>query len=206
VRYIQLVENEELIGTLLETNERVIAALQMYDVLSKPETTADDVEEARLQMAAVKVNNTGELDRLQEKQRAAVERSINRNRERERETYASPPPSAGVHPDLQDLSFGTLGSNQGNLPPPLQPSGAGSEEEVSFGTRGSLSDYSDYDSSDEETHNQRSAAASSSRQAQASASTAFGTKPARRHYVNVSDEEVGARQEEDDPFADPFAG
>lgn len=28
---LQLVENEELIGTLIETNERVIASLQMYD-------------------------------------------------------------------------------------------------------------------------------------------------------------------------------
>ena len=31
VRYIQLVENEELIGTLIDTNERIIAALEMYD-------------------------------------------------------------------------------------------------------------------------------------------------------------------------------
>lgn len=31
VRYIQLVENEELIGTLIDTNERILAALEMYD-------------------------------------------------------------------------------------------------------------------------------------------------------------------------------
>ena len=31
VRYIQLVENEEVIGTLIDTNERIIAALEMYD-------------------------------------------------------------------------------------------------------------------------------------------------------------------------------
>ena len=31
VRYTQLVENEELIGTLIDTNERIIAALEMYD-------------------------------------------------------------------------------------------------------------------------------------------------------------------------------
>lgn len=31
VRYVQLVENEEVIGTLIETNERIIAALEMYD-------------------------------------------------------------------------------------------------------------------------------------------------------------------------------
>lgn len=31
IRYIQLVENEDLIGTLIDTNERIIAALEMYD-------------------------------------------------------------------------------------------------------------------------------------------------------------------------------
>lgn len=30
----QLVENEEVIGTLIETNERVVSALQMYDNVS----------------------------------------------------------------------------------------------------------------------------------------------------------------------------
>lgn len=29
----QLVENEELIGTLIDTNERIIAALDMYDTV-----------------------------------------------------------------------------------------------------------------------------------------------------------------------------
>ena len=28
---MQLVENEEIIGTLIDSNERVIAALQLYD-------------------------------------------------------------------------------------------------------------------------------------------------------------------------------
>ena len=32
--HIQLVEDEELIGTLLETNERIIQALEMYDQAS----------------------------------------------------------------------------------------------------------------------------------------------------------------------------
>ena len=34
VQNSQLVENEELIGTLLDTNERVIAALETYDKVS----------------------------------------------------------------------------------------------------------------------------------------------------------------------------
>ena len=29
--FLQLVENEEIIGTLIESNERIIAALQSYD-------------------------------------------------------------------------------------------------------------------------------------------------------------------------------
>lgn len=30
----QLVENEDMIGTLIESNERIIAALEMYDTVS----------------------------------------------------------------------------------------------------------------------------------------------------------------------------
>lgn len=33
---VKLVENEEYIGTLLECNERIIAALQMYDKVRSP--------------------------------------------------------------------------------------------------------------------------------------------------------------------------
>ena len=51
-------------------------------------------------------NNTGEIDQLQERQRAAVERH------RSRSTQESPPNSAGLHPDLQELSFGDIGSPQ----------------------------------------------------------------------------------------------
>lgn len=79
--------------------------------------TEQDVEEMNHHMATVKINDTGELNRLQEKQRAAVARQVNRTRDREREpsydAYESPPNSAGLHPDLQELSFGELGSTQG---------------------------------------------------------------------------------------------
>ena len=63
--------------------------------------------------------------------------------------------------------------------------------------RGSLSDYSDYESSDEETHNRAS-----------------GSRSGARGYQNVSDDEIDTRRDtkrgllndnvEDDPFADPF--
>lgn len=79
----------------------------------KPVMTADDVEVVQQHMERVKVQHSGELDRLQEKQRAAVEREVNRSKDRERDQYPSPPNSAGVHPDLHDLSFGELGSRQG---------------------------------------------------------------------------------------------
>ena len=62
--------------------------------------------------------------------------------------------------------------------------------------RGSLSDYSDYESSDEETHNRMSASGSGSN--------------ARSYGADEDDESVDARREpkralldDDDPFADP---
>ena len=105
--------------------------------------------------------------------------------------------SASVHPDLHDLSFGTLGPEQQyagpsiswaptlkhlgrNLQPPIRPSS--DEEQDRY--RGSLSDFSDYESSDGETH-QRAGQSSSALHA-------------RKAHVNVSDDD-------EDPFADPFA-
>ena len=76
--------------------------------------TEQDVEEMNRHMAAAKITDAGEVSRLQEKQRVAVARQAQRERERERErrrdSYESPPNSAGLHPDLQDLSFGGIGS------------------------------------------------------------------------------------------------
>ncbi|KAL5494963.1 hypothetical protein ACEPAI_425 [Sanghuangporus weigelae] len=199
VRYIQLVENEELIGTLLEANERIIAALQMYDKLIKPVMTDQDVEEMQQHMETVKIQGPGEVNRLQEEQRAAITRQVERNRERQRNrsTYESPPSSAGLHPDLQDLSFGGINS-QGNLPPPMRPDAHGSDDE-DVGARGSLSDFSDYESSDEETHNRRTAKSRTTRGASSS-----------RPYANNSDADDDVRANprqaltQEDPFADPF--
>ena len=82
------------------------------------------------------------------------------------------------------------------LQPPIQPNTRPTSEEHEY-SRGSLSDFSDYESSDEETH--RVAGESS------------GSRT-RRAFVNVSDndddEDEEARQhiaEDEDPFADPFA-
>ena len=127
--------------------------------------------------------------------------------------------SGYVHPDLQELSFGSLGAERyvllysrqlsvrqlssarfymhsGNLPPPMRPSAPGTRDEDAW-KRGSLSDFSDYESSDEETHNHNSGSMSGS----ASGSHAY------REYGSRSDDESetgrGALLDEDDPFADP---
>jgi hypothetical protein len=112
--------------------------------------------------------------------------------------------SASVHPDLHDLSFGTLGPEKGcagpsisrlptlnhldrNLQPPIRPTALSSDEEDRF--RGSLSDFSDYESNDEETRHHAG---------QSSAG-------ARKAYVNVSDDGGDEDVRVEDPFADPFA-
>ena len=80
----------------------------------QPNMTEEEAAQLEQHMAAVKINNTGgEVEKLQVKQRAAVEREISRGKERERDYYPTPPSSANVHPDLQDLTFGELGSSQG---------------------------------------------------------------------------------------------
>ena len=67
-------------------------------------------------LAAVKINDS-ELGRLQEKQRAAVQRSLGRSGSniairggKDRDTNG---PDPSYLSDLQDLSFGPLGSEQG---------------------------------------------------------------------------------------------
>jgi hypothetical protein len=98
-----------------------------------------------------------------------------------------------VHPDLEELEFGEIGSTNryvilccdlfdselsSSLPPPIRPSAPDSPTERSD-QRGTLSDFSDYDSSDEE---------------YLGGASSHGI----RNYISqLSDEE--------DPFADPFA-
>ncbi|KAH9858061.1 hypothetical protein C2E23DRAFT_802525 [Lenzites betulinus] len=207
VRYIQLVENEDMIGVLIETNDRIIAALENYDLLTKPDTSEQQVKEIQEGLAAAKLSSS-QLGRLQEKQRAAIERSTVRagsstarhdSDEDSPTSPTSPTSPSYVHPDLQDLQFGALGSEKGKLPPPMRPSvpRSSSEDDAAAWRRGSLSDFSDYQSSDEDAHNR--AAASSAAQ------------PRRRGYVDVSDDESpDVRRNpkqgllEEDPFADPL--
>lgn len=105
------------------------------------------------------------------------------------------PPDA--YQDLQDINFGSLGASTNNLPPPMRPSALSDDgyEEENADHRVTLSDYSDYDSSSEETNKNKAGS------------------PSKRNYVTVSDDEDDAsgltsstkKQGQDDPFADPFA-
>lgn len=201
VRYIQLVENEELIGTLIDTNERIIASLEMYDKLSTA-THADPAEvnaavEAGLNAANISYTD-GEVTKLQERQRAAVTRVVKGDSYRGKARQDSQG-TGYVHPDLQDLSFGgSLGAEQGSLPAPIRPSVAENgdrEDGQSWHRRGSLSDYSDFE--DDSDEGDRAGAG--------------------RDYVTVSDDEGGGSGHHasgsgqkklvdvEDPFADPFA-
>jgi len=187
--HLQLVEDEEIIGTLIDANERIIAALQSYDKLSNPNVTEKDVKEVQQGLEAVQISGS-EVQKLQEKQRAAVLRAV---RQRPRTEDDAPSPSSPVHPDLQDLSFGELGPEDRNLPPPIRPTTQSSYDHREY-SQGSLSDYSDYESSDGATY--RGAGESSRSQV-------------RKTYINVSDneEERGAERhivDDEDPFADPF--
>jgi LAS seventeen-binding protein 5 len=170
--------------------------------------TEKDVEEVQQGLEAAHVSGL-EVQRLQEKQRAAVQRAV-----RQRSRPEDDLPGSPIHPDLHDLSFGALGPEHRyasrvlvqplihrhpnrNLQPPIRPTAHLPDEDQVF-RRGSLSDFSDYESSDEEAH---------ARAAQTSGGIA------RKAYINVSGDDEGpvddaARRhipEDEDPFADPFA-
>ncbi|KAG8736084.1 putative actin patch assembly and actin polymerization protein [Ceratobasidium sp. 414] len=202
IKYIQLaIQKEEIIGTLLDTNERIIAAIQLYDKQSKsPDQDSDDEIRDKLASTAISEppkpshddDRETELEKLQSKQRARVQREISRSSLRSSFTAGAAGPGVGagvgaagtsLHPDLQDLAWG--GASSSHLQAPMQPSGSAHTE--AFTNRGSLSDFSDYDSSDEETHNR-------------SPQNTYSY----RHGVEEPNAPLSA-QEEDDPFADPFA-
>jgi LAS seventeen-binding protein 5 len=172
--------------------------------------TEKDVEEVQQGLEAVHVSGS-EVQRLQERQRAAVQRAVRQRSRQEDDTLGSP-----IHPDLHDLSFGELGPEHRydglavlqplinrhrnrNLQPPIRPTAHLTDGDQVF-RRGSLSDFSNYESSDEETYGR--AGQSSGRYA-------------RTAYINVSEDDEDAEEdavdarphiaEDEDPFADPFA-
>lgn len=182
-----------MIGTLIETNERVVSALQMYDnvsrinatrlqfrdkfseQLSAPQHTQDPTGGIQTTMNKMTIT-PGESERAWQPRTPSPDGEDTRDETRNTTGH--------VHPDLQDLSFGGLGNDQGSLPPPIQPvlRHDPSTEAVWDQHRGSLSDFSDYESEEER-------------------------QPARPHLAGPSSGgKSGARVTDvEDPFADPFA-
>ena len=153
-----------------------------------------DAMSKRLAAQKLEADRTGELQQLQERQKRESQRRAQRRAQRGAQ-------SGSAHPDLQDLDFGTIGSQSSRLPPPLQPD----SDRESFGA-GSLSDYSDYeyDSSDEEwrqRHTSRSRR--QSRTAPGNSTGAFKESS----YASLDDEGQGKSGllDPNDPFSDPFA-
>jgi hypothetical protein len=179
------------------------------------------VEDVQKDLARANIHDS-ELGKLQQKQRAAVQRAIVRQdsnsavrspssngRGKER---AHSPDRRGAYDDLQDLDFSSSGPK---LQEPLRPNVRGAErDEGSYDRRGSLSDFSDYESSDEEAARARS----SSRGAGSSRYTSgwdTGSRSASkaRAYAGLPEEDdepprrrsvQQTRPDPNDPFADPF--
>ncbi|KIK30316.1 hypothetical protein PISMIDRAFT_645028 [Pisolithus microcarpus 441] len=167
VRYIQLVENEEMIGTLIAANEQVIAAIQLYNDLATAAAPSKDCSaNIRSGVEAMALHPSGRST-LQGPEEA-------NNREHDRSNSV-------VHPDLEDLSFGSLGNEQGSLPPPMRPStrhGSSDDDEWDQ-QRANLSDFSDFEREEPHEHDHAG--------------------PSSDTHRNEKSENV------DDPFADPFA-
>ena len=103
-----------------------------------------------------------------------------------------------MHQSTPDVLLQWLNAvKNSSLPPPIRPNVRHrSSDEDEFG-RGSLSDFSDYESSDEEIHNKNAQNATSS----------SNDYPGRHPYPGTSDLDVTTKNgllDEDDPFADPF--
>ncbi|WVR07700.1 hypothetical protein IAU60_004742 [Kwoniella sp. DSM 27419] len=227
IRYIQVVTDEEFVGTLLEANEKIVEAIQLYDRLSKPAVLDSDSEDdaprdsaaspqrdtddlaRRLQAQKLEADRTGELHKLQEAQKRE---SARRQMRRQQSSGRAPARQGSAHPDLQDLDFGgSISSGQGGrgLPPPMRPD----SDDDSYG-QGSLSDFSNYsyDSSDPEdqTYQKARSRQASRRQsladpyAGASGSRGGGRQPPARDYVQFDDDYPQDRSGLlSDPFGDP---
>lgn len=190
--------------------------------LSKPVVTEKDVQDVQDGLAKANIRDS-ELGKLQQKQRAAVARAVVRSNSntgiRSPSTTRERGPSApreGAHDDLRDLSFGRAPPS---LQAPIRPSRAddSSGDERPVDRRGSLSDFSDHASSDEEAHTHWASrdAGAGSRTPYRSTGWDTGSRSASkaRAYAGLPEESednlprsAGKKKAvEEDPFADPFA-
>ncbi|WVF73079.1 hypothetical protein IAT40_007898 [Kwoniella sp. CBS 6097] len=226
IRYIQVVTDEEFVGTLLEANEKIVEAIQLYDRLSKPAVLDSDSEDEadaasakrdeealarRLQAQKLEADRTGELDKLQEFQkRESARRQLRRQQSNQkaptpRRAAPAPKQQVSAYSDLQDLDFGApIGSSGqgGRLPPPMRP-----DSDDGSVNQGSLSDFSDYDSSDPEYQAYSRSRAASRRQSLAGPSGGHRQAPPRE-YASLEDDYPQGRSgllDPNDPFGDPFA-
>lgn len=97
----------------------------MLDSDSEPESgTPAEVEALRRRMEAQKLeaDRTGEVQRLQERQKKESAKQQQR-----KATRSAPAPPRSAHPDLQDLDFGSISSGKqaSRLPPPIRPDSDG---------------------------------------------------------------------------------
>jgi hypothetical protein len=120
---------------LIETNDRIVAAIHLYEDAIRAAESPDASKEITRGLAATRIDH-----------------SKNNGRESPDETGPSQVEQVErVHPDLQDLSFAHLGSSSSKLPAPIKPSKL--SDNYYDARRNSLSDFSDYESSGEEAHN-----------------------------------------------------
>jgi len=189
-----LVENEELIGTLLDTNERIISALQLYDIALQPQTAEPEEAHARPGTPPVE-SPRGEVNKLQHRQRLEIHRAASSS-----DVQLDSP--EGNYGDLQGLDFG---GRAGKLQAPLQPRDLDDDDDERV--RGTLSDYSDYDSDRDhpprsDTSSQRAGPSSGVRRASTNKKVAEGDLLGGEDDL-YDEPRRGVRTE--DPFADPFA-
>lgn len=220
VKYIQVVTDEEFLGTLLEANERIVTAIQLYDKMSKPAALDSDsdeeaiklhgdesaqVERIRQRLEAQKLENqrTGEIESMQEAQMVESQRRQARAARRGNSGTEGDRSGRGAANDLAGLDFS---AHNPNLPRPIEPD----SEQSSVG-RASLSDFSDYDSSDEEwraTHSRQSsrqvAGPSRGNRGELYDDDGFGAyaPSGGAGYAELEDE--AGQDLLDDPFDDPF--
>nr|ODN91769.1 hypothetical protein L203_01020 [Cryptococcus depauperatus CBS 7841] len=220
VRYIQLVTDEEFVGTLIDANEKIVEAILLYDRLSKPAVLDSDSEtdeaadvaamSKRLAAQKLEADRTGELQQMQADQKRESERRQQWQLSRQASAHGTPSreqsaqlrlSTEGVYGDLQDIDFGGSISNAqaAKLPPPIKPD---SEDSDSYG--GSLSDFSDYDSSDAEWQATHGPQAVAYKRQQAHTGR---EKTSTSEYATLEDDHnnKGLLEEDENPFGDPFA-
>lgn len=236
MRYTQLIELDpsgDYIGLLLSTNEQILAALSLYDRWSHPVDLLDPDDEAEaaelaataqgkkddaasLTMRTKQMNlgnesRHGELNHLQDRQKAEVQRHLRRQESYQSQRQQSAPQRSNPKEDLADLMF----DSPSGLPEPMNPvhaSDVDSHDSLDDG----LSDFSDYSSSDEEDYRQRQQQAQAASTPASSSAHPGGVGASHRGYTqflqpeeqqrfNKNQNTSLAESGEEDPFADPFA-